>query len=55
MLQQAMRQLRDGEHEDQVVEQLDKGDATVLMAVAHPQMADACREQVHRRAFGHRH
>ena len=35
MRQQAVRKLRHREHEDQVEEQLDKGDAAVLMAAAH--------------------
>ena len=32
MLQQAVRELRDGEHEDEVEEQLDEGDAAVRRA-----------------------
>ena len=40
-LQQAMRKLRDREHEDEVEEQLDEGDAMVVVAVANAQVAGA--------------
>ena len=39
VLEQAVRELGDGEHEDEVEEQLDEGDAAV--AVPHPQVTGA--------------
>ena len=44
MRQQAMRKLGDREHEHQIEEQFDIGDAAVLVAVPRPQMIDACRK-----------
>jgi hypothetical protein len=41
MFEQAMGKLRHGEHEHQVEEQFDEGDAMMLVAAAGPQMAGA--------------
>ena len=47
MLQQAVRKLRHGEHEDEIKEQLDEGDAAVRVPVSHPQVTGARRKQSH--------
>ena len=47
MLEQTVRELRDREHEHQVEEQLDVGDAMVLVSVPYPKVICSCRE--HRR------
>ena len=44
MLEQAVRELRDREHEHQVEEQLDERDAMMLVPVPHPQLTGARRE-----------
>ena len=50
--QQAVRELRDGEHEHQVEEQLDVGDAAVLVAAAGPKMIGARRKRISAAEFG---
>jgi hypothetical protein len=39
-----VRELRDREHEHQIEEQLDKGDAVVIVPVPYPKLVRRCRE-----------
>ena len=50
MLQQSVRKLCDREDEHEIEEQLDEGDAVVLMALPRPQMIAARGEHAHRAA-----
>jgi hypothetical protein len=49
MRQQSMRELGDGEHEHQVEEQFDEGDAVMRVTVPGPQVIGAGRD--HRTVF----